>query len=288
MNKYFLPELDLSEYSKLYCGNETRLATATSVSFVNYNKIIVPSLLGKTMYLIDISDNGFKIINQLYTGVYSDLTDYRNGLIISSNALSPKHPDGTISVYSLVDNNIIFIKDFKIKDKLRIHGCRFLDNSNILVASNDKNDSGLYFVNLETNQITKYIKFDLKVKDMYVLGDRLFVITSQSAPTKNGGYIDKNSILYLYKLSTMEKLDELIFDGQVDSICVINNNGFITVQGKHSLFQFGVTSDKLTSKKYISGFSFPHGIATMDDRVIITNYGDNSVDIYDIEELIKD
>ena len=62
MNKYFLPELDLSEYSKIYCGNETRLATATSVSFVNYNKIIVPSLLGKTMYLIDISDDILKLI----------------------------------------------------------------------------------------------------------------------------------------------------------------------------------------------------------------------------------
>lgn len=288
MNKYFLPELDLSEYSKLYCGNETRLATATSVSFVNYNKILVSSLLGKMLYLIDITNNEFKVISQLYTGVYSDLIDYRNGVIISANALSPNHPDGTISVYSLTNDSISFIKDFKIKDKLRIHGCRFLDDSNVLVASNDKNDSGLYFLNINNGQITKYIKFNLKVKDVYILNDRLFVITSQSAPTKNGGYVDKNSILYLYELSSMEKLDELIFEGQVDSICVINNNGFITVQGKHSLFQFDVMSDKLTSKKYISGFNFPHGISYMDNRVIITNYGDNSVDIYDIEELIKD
>lgn len=89
MIKHFLPKIDLSQYNKLYCGTETRLATATSVSFVNYNKILVPSLLGKMLYLIDITNNEFKIINQLYTGVYSDLIDYRNGIIISANALSP-------------------------------------------------------------------------------------------------------------------------------------------------------------------------------------------------------
>lgn len=286
MIKHFLPKIDLSQYNKLYCGTETRLATATSVSFVNYNKILVPSLLGKMLYLIDITNNEFKIINQLYTGVYSDLIDYRNGIIISANALSPNHPDGIVSVYSLINDNISFIKDFKIKDKLRIHGCRFLDDSNILVASNDKNDSGLYFLNINNGQITKYVKFDLKVKDVYILDDKLFVVTSESAPTKKDKYIDKNSILYLYKLSTMEKLDELVFEGQADSICVINNNGLVTVQGKHSLFQFEVVFDKLINKKYISGFNFPHGISYMNDRVIVTNYGDNSIDIYDMEELI--
>lgn len=286
MIKHFLPKIDLSNYNKLYCGTETRLATVTSVSFVNYNKILVTSLLGKMLYLIDITNNEFKIINQLYTGVYSDLIDYRNGIIISANALSPNHPDGIVSVYSLTNDDISFIKDFKIKDKLRIHGCRFLDDSNSLVASNDKNDSGLYFLNINNGQITKYVKFDLKVKDVYISGDRLFVVTSESAPTKRDKYIDKNSILYLYRLSTMEKLDELVFEGQADSICVVNNNGLITVQGKHSLFQFEVVSDKLIDKKYISGFNFPHGISYMNDRVIVTNYGDNSVDIYDVEELI--
>lgn len=286
MIKHFLPKIDLSQYNKLYCGTETRLATATSVSFVNYNKILVPSLLGKMLYLIDITNNEFKIINQLYTGVYSDLIDYRNGIVISANALSPNHPDGIVSVYSLINDNISLIKDFKIKDKLRIHGCRFLDDSNILVASNDKNNSGLYFLNINNGQINKYVKFDLKVKDVYILDDRLFVVTSESAPTKKDKYIDKNSILYLYRLSTMEKLDELVFEGQADSICVINNNGLVTVQGKHSLFQFEAVSDKLINKKYISGFNFPHGISYMNDRVIVTNYGDNSIDIYDVEELI--
>jgi hypothetical protein len=38
----------------------------------------------------------------------------------------------------------------------------------------------------------------------------------------------------------------------------------------------------------IPGFNFPHGISSFGNKVAITNYGDNSVDIYDLEELITD
>jgi|688.fasta_scaffold00011_23 hypothetical protein len=288
MIKFKLPELDLSQYKKLYCGKETRLATATSVSFVDYNTILVPSLLGKKIYLIDINNNSFNIIDEIDCGVYIDLIDFKDNTIITANALSPEHIDGSISIFKLENRKIKFIKEIIVKKNLRVHGCRFIDNDNIIVASNDKLNSGIYFINLNTNEHTNYVKFNDRVKDILIKDDKLLIITSENAPTKNGEYIDNNSTLYIYDLQSMKKLGELVFEGQVDSICMNDNNGFITVQGKHSLLHFELNGNELIYKKYISGFNFPHGIATMDDKVIITNYGDNSVDIYELEELIKD
>jgi hypothetical protein len=280
--KFKLPEIDLSQYTRLYCGDESRLATATAIAYVDPNKVLVTSLLGKRMYLIDISNNKFKIINEKHTGVYSDLIDFRAGKIISANALSPEHPNGTISLFDLVNDEIIFIKEFFFKQKLRIHGCRFLDDSKIIVASNDKTDSGLYFVDLESESYFNYIKFQLKVKDVHISNDRLLVIASKTGPTKNGQYVEQQSLLYLYKLSNMEKLDEIEFQGQADAICFSDTIGLVTVQGKHSVFYFELINDRLIYKKYISGFNFPHGIAIMNGQVLVTNYGDNSIDVLDL------
>jgi len=168
MIKFKLPELDLSQYKKLYCGKETRLATATSVSFVDYNTILVPSLLGKKIYLIDINNNSFNIIDEIDCGVYIDLIDFKDNTIITANALSPEHIDGSISIFKLENRKIKFIKEIIVKKNLRVHGCRFIDNDNIIVASNDKLNSGIYFINLNTNEHTNYVKFNDRVKDILI------------------------------------------------------------------------------------------------------------------------
>ena len=75
--KYKLPDIDLSSDVFLYCGGSKRKATATDVIFINPNLILVSSLLGRKIYLIDITDNQFNIIDEIEFDGYVDLMDYK-------------------------------------------------------------------------------------------------------------------------------------------------------------------------------------------------------------------
>ena len=63
-------------------------------------------------------------------------------------------------------------------------------------------------------------------------------------------------------------------------------NGFITVQGDDEVVYFKFVDNKLNIEKRIGGFSFPHGIDYKNNKVAITNYGDNTIRIFDVNELI--
>jgi hypothetical protein len=97
----------------------------------------------------------------------------------------------------------------------------------------------------------------------------------------------KESILYLFNLNTLEKLDEVSFHGQTDSLTLSGEDGFITIQGDDTVLHFKLIDDKLSIVKRIGGFDFPHGIDATETKVAITNYGDNTIRVFELEELIN-
>ena len=95
----------------------------------------------------------------------------------------------------------------------------------------------------------------------------------------------KESILYAFNKNTFEKIDEVVFHGQTDSIVVNGEDGFITIQGDDTVLHFKFVDNKLSIVKRIGGFSFPHGIDYKNNKVAVTNYGDNTIRIFDVDEL---
>jgi len=168
----------------------------------------------------------------------------------------------------------------------KLHGCTILDKSNVIVTSNSDANRGNMFYNIDTDTLTKnFSDFLYYPKDTYVVGNRMFTVTSKSLPQIGQNTVIGDSVLYLHNIDTFEKLDEGTFHGQTDSLCVTGNDVFIVVQGDDTIVHFTVSDDKLTFVRRIGGFNFPHGIATISDKIAITNYGDNTIRVFTISEL---
>lgn len=286
MDKYFLPNIDLNNFYPIYIGNRKRYATSTGVCFLNDNLILVASYFGKKIYLVDISEKLFNIIDEYETEFFIDLIDHKDG-IISTTHLPYQKSCGSVSILSLNENKISFIKNIKL-DGISPHGCTIVNKSTLIVSNISDFNRGCIFLDIETEKYTLFNSVLYYPKDACIIDDKLFILTIESRPKINTPTKVGKSVIYLFDLNTLTKIDQIEFFGQSDGITVNNNNGFITVQDKDCLQHFTVNDNKIILSKMIPGFNFPHGISSYKNKVAITNYGDNSVDIYDLEELIKD
>ena len=282
--KIHLPESNLKGYPKISVGQRERYATATAVSFINEKLLLAASFLGKKIYLIELYDNDFKILDSIDTRHFPDLMDYKENLIITSD-FPFMEPNGHVSFYDLIDNKIVYKKEIPLK-RINSHGCRIIDNKNVVVTSTSNNsDRGCLFLDTETDKIIKnFNDFKYFPKDVFLTDDRILIVTSETQPGSKT--IVKESILYLINRETFEKIDEFSFIGQTDSLTLVGENGFITLQAEDSLLHFTLINDKLSFIKMIDGFSFPHGISAFNNSVAVSNYGDNTVDILNISDLI--
>jgi hypothetical protein len=283
--KFKLPEIDLSGYDYLFCGNGKRKATSTDVIYISEDRLIASSLLSKKLYLVSVDGEELNIIDEITTDGFIDLMDYKDGVIVASNA-SVDGLYGSASIFKIVDDKIISVKTINAPNRIRTHGCLIVDDKHVIIGSNDERAAGLYFLNIDTKEFYKTIKYSLRVKDLCFNGDKLLVITAETAPSE-GQVTVSNSILYLYDFKSMELLNSLTFKGQCDAISMVGEDGFITLQCEHSLIHFKLQDNGLKFIKLIDGFNFPHGIDSRFGKVLVTNYGDNSIDILSFSDLIK-
>ena len=282
-----LPDFDLTKHRVVYAGDRPRYATATAASFVDNNTILVASYLNKKIYLIDITDNTFNILSEVSTPHYPDLMDYKDGVIITTNRTDGDFNPGGISVYNLIGNEILYKKTIIIDRLNQLHGCRVIDEKNFIITNTSNNERGVYTLNYDTEKTQIFNDFEYFPKDVWVYDDRVLIISSHSRPSGTGKVEITNSYIYLYEFPSYKKIDELLFYGQTDSLTYHNGDGFITSQGQDSLLHFKINNDKFENVKLIDGFNFPHGVASNGEKLIVTNYGDNSIDILSLSDLIS-
>ena len=102
-----LTDSNRSIYGPLYINNIQRLATATSIKFIDENHLCVSNLVGKylNLYHIDFNTNTYNILDTIdttYNGelVITDLLDYdQNNTLITSN-----FDKGTQTLYKIINN----------------------------------------------------------------------------------------------------------------------------------------------------------------------------------------
>lgn len=283
--KYLLPEIEYSKHYMVYAGIRKRYATSTAICFINETTILVAGYLQKKIYLVDISNNKFDILDEISTNLHPDLMDYKDGLILIACRYR-KQDYGTIVLCTIKNNKINFEKEIEKSEFGQIHGCRIIDDQNFIVTVTCKKDRGCYFINKNGFIEKKFDDFELYPKDIFILGNNLFITSSESRPSINQKVKITDSKLYVFELHSLKKIDEIDYYGQSDSISILNDNGFITLQGQDSLLHFKFKNNKLEILKEIKKFNFPHGVGMFSNLIGITNYGDNSVDIYTIDELI--
>lgn len=280
---YKLPYFDLTQFPKVFAGERDRWATATACCFVDDNIVLIAEFLDKKIYLADIS-NGLVILDTIKTDYYPDLMDYKDGLIITSARIDAEQ-QGAVGIYQLNNNKLRFVKNIVFDDLRQIHGVRIINLSTcIITCTMDGDQRGLFFLDITTENITKTLNdFKYYPKDIFLCSHGMLVASSSSRPSALGKVKITDSVLYLYSYDKLDKIDELEFYGQTDCICFENGTGYITLQGQDSLLHFELKNNKLINKGEIKGFNFPHGCALRNEKLIVTNYGDNSIDIINLK-----
>ena len=279
-----MPRIELTIAPEVTIGNRSRFSTATAVAFINENLLLSAAFNSRKLYLIELTENGHNVIQEVKTKHSPDLMKYKDGVILTSD-YPFMEPDGHASIYDFIDGKIVFRKEIKLKNT-KAHGCEIVDSQTVIITSNSDHNRGILFLDIETGAIKQNLN-NLKYypKDVCIIGDYLFTVSSQSLPQIGMTTVIKRSVIYVFNKNTLKKIDELSFHGQTDSILVNGEDGFITVQGDDTVLHFKFINGKLSIIKSLPGFNFPHGISSLGNKVAITDYGDNSIRIFDIDEL---
>jgi hypothetical protein len=286
MIKIQQPIEELKIAPEVTVGNRNRYSTATAVSFINDNLLVSAAFNSKKIYLIELLQDGtHKILDVVKAKNNPDLLDYKDGVILTSD-YPFMQPNGHGSLYDLVDNKIVFRKQIVLPNT-KAHGAEIVDDKTIIITSNSDHNRGVLFIDIESHQVIKNLNdFKHYPKDAFIKDNRILVVCAESLPQIGQTTVIKESILYLFDLNTLEKLDEVSFHGQTDSLTLSGEDGFITIQGDDTVLHFKLIDDKLSIIKRIGGFDFPHGIDATETKVAVTNYGDNTIRIFELQELI--
>lgn len=291
--KYKLPDIqNIEKFGKIFIGKKDRWATATAVDFVDNNTILVGSFLDKKIYLIDITNNTPKIVDTINTNYYVDLLSYKDGIIATAGR-NPHESQGVGEIYKLENNKITFVKSHENSIFKQLHGVRIIADDYVLYTNTDKNLQGLKLYNISKNQLIDVkVNIEGNPKDIFLVNeDKLLIASSTARPDPKPTQGGSKTILYLFNYPTMEKIDQIEFNGQSDCIVYENGIGFVTLQDRDSLQHFNVNINMRSNPLVDLGeikkdFTFPHGATIRNGKVIVTNYGDNSISIYNLNEII--
>jgi hypothetical protein len=265
--KIHLPKLDISKKSWWYAGKRKRQATATAVRFVGDN-LLVAHYLGRKLYLLDQSG---KVLSEFDTKYETDLLDVKGNLVACTNLFEKK-----ISLFHLTDT-LSFYKYLTVPFS-HLHGV-FIEEGHILCTTDDS----LVMVDFDSNCVVVK-KFEDQPKDVFTYGP--YTIVASTKGLVKAGFVQvppKATTIHLIKDGIT--LSQVSIDGQADALTYKVGDTFtiyITLQDIDSVAEITLTDEKLEFKRYITGFNFPHGIHYSNNKIAVSNYGDNSISLLDV------
>lgn len=279
-----MPRKELTIEPQVTVGNRNRYSTATAVAFINENLFVSAAFNSKKLYLVEITPDGHNILQEVKTRHSPDLMKYKDGVILTSD-YPYMEPNGHASIYDFIDGKIVFRKEIPLVNT-KAHGCEIVDKDTIIITSNSDHNRGILFLNVANDAnvgVKKHFNDFLHYpKDACIVGDVLFIVCAASLPQIGKTTVIKESIIYAFDKNSFEKIDEITFHGQTDSIVVNGEDGFVTIQGDDTVLHFKFIDNKLSIVKRIEGFNFPHGISIYGNKLAVTNYGDNTIRIFDL------
>ena len=268
-------------------GNRKRYSTCTAIAWIDDTKFVTASFNSRKIYLIKVNEDGSHETLDVYKSPYNpDLMDYKDGVIATSD-YPFSSPDGHTTIFNIVNDKIVYKKSITLPST-KAHGCKIVDKNTVIITSNSDFNRGCLYIDIDKGKVTHNLS-DMKhyPKDVHIEGDRMVVVCAASLPQIGQTTVIRESILYLFDVKTLKRLDEVVFHGQTDSLTMEGHHVFVTIQGDDTVAGFTLMDDKLTYIGRAGGFNFPHGIDALNGKIAVTNYGDNTIRIFTKDELLQ-
>ena len=265
--KVYLPQPKLVTNSWWYVGNRNRQATATAVRFVG-DDLLVAHYLGRKLYLLDQREN---VLLELNTRFETDLLDIKGSLVACTNLFEKK-----ISLFHLNDT-LSFYKYLNVPYG-HLHGV-FIDGDSVICTTDNS------LVRVDFNSKCTVIKtFEDQPKDVFVYGPYIVVVSTKGlVKAKSVNMPTKATTLHLIKDNQV--IDSISFTGRADALAFKQETPYtiyVTLQDIDSVAEIILEDEKLSFKRYIQEFNFPHGVDYSNGKLAVSNYGDNSISILNV------
>jgi len=295
-----LSNLNRTHYGPLYIGTVKRLATATSVKFIDSTHLCTTHLVGMylDLYEFDYDKKIFTLLDKIDTTYnnnlcITDLIDYNDDLILTSN-----FDKGTQTLYKIENNKLFLYKCLPVYcNKLQYcHGVKFY-NKNIICFTYNR-EFVISFVDYLHDRLLYQISYlpNFNPKDIAFINDTKMLIyySTSNVIDKSDTRKFKSRIVYLdvnLENKTHNILDSFdIVDCHGDCIVVCNNIIFVNNQTGDCVYIFNLQNNKICLIDTLDGYDKPHGLdVNYDNQLIaVSNYGDNTIKLRKIPQNILD
>jgi len=271
-------------------GSQKRIATVTDVKFISDNKLIVAHRAAAKLYLIEINNNTYEIIDSLLLKI-DDKYFHPDLISIQNNRIYMTAYTNMSCIVDIIDNKLNIVKLVKIHEYINYHGCFAINNLVYFGSVKDKdNNTPITIYNYDTNK-TVNIKtnYDRRVKTINVYNNNILLCFDG----KNSKITIFDSWIMYYKLhnNKLILLDSIhIKNAQIDGSTIYNNYFFTIYQSeidKCGYIYIGTINDtKITFVKKVKCNNFPHGIDVYNNKLAYTSYTNSSVTVHSLDELI--
>jgi hypothetical protein len=152
-----------------FFGDQKRIATVTDVKFISDTKVVVAHRAAAKLYLIEINNTTYKIIDSLLLK-YNNIFFNPDLISIQNNRIYMTSYTNMSCIVDIVDDKFKFIKLFKINKYIHYHGC--LIKNNLVYYGGVTNNTPLTIYDINTNKfvnITTNYKKRIKSINIYII-----------------------------------------------------------------------------------------------------------------------
>jgi len=159
-----------------WLGKQKRIATVTDVKFLSDNKLIVAHRAAAKLYLVQINNNTYEIIDSILLQI--DSIYFHPDLIsIQNNRIYMTAYTNMSCIVDIIDNKLNIVKLMKIDEYVQYHGCLVMNNLIYYggVKSKDKN-TPLTIYNYDTNQFVNIkLNHNKRIKTIQVVNNNILL-----------------------------------------------------------------------------------------------------------------
>jgi hypothetical protein len=266
--KFALEARNESGHPAYWVDGRQRLATCTSVRWIDERRFACASLVGQALYLVEIdAQGGHRVIDRASTirgdaAVCTDLLDFDGkDLLATSNC-----EDSSVSFYRLDGDRLRYESSLRIGGEHRgfCHGVAFAPGSDLICVAIQSGAESLQLWSRTTQTC--------------------IAVYSRTAKRQDGPAAHRSK-LALIEFSegfrTHRTVSEYFPDAShIDCVAHSSGDVFVTDQGRSQVHRFRIDGE-LRQLESLDGYDFPHGVDydRVRGRLAVSNYGSNSVEL---------